>query len=160
MTAVHLNYLSVLALISMSALYLSSLDKSLIALLFYHFLPESGTFKICTQQALAKKFLVITLQVQSCNIDPFIQCQQGDNLSKSTWDLCIWLCTGEAIWLEKNIYPCMSISHIRGAWAESQTNSRQITLRKEFCTLIFFPTPPHHFQCTKTAGKYSLWHIW
>lgn len=47
MAAVHLNYLSVLALTSLSVLYLSSLDRSLIiTLLFCHCMHESETFKI------------------------------------------------------------------------------------------------------------------
>lgn len=108
---------------------------------------------VCTQQVLAKKFLVITLQVQSCNTVPSIQCQQGDILSNSTWDLCVWLCTGMATWLEKNIYPCMNISHIYAGWTQT-ADKLQADHSKERVlntNLLSYPSPslPVYKNCWK-----------
>lgn len=68
---------------------------------------------------------------------PLMQCQQVDNPSNSTWDLCIWPCSGMAIRLEKNIYTYICVSRIP-AWLQPQINSRkEVTLSKGICTLIF-----------------------
>lgn len=164
MVAVHLNCLSVLALISLSAPYLSSLDRSLITLIFCRFMFESETFKIWW--LIPSKFCQRSSWLLHFRSSPATQSPQY-SVNKEIAYLNppgIYV-SGYALEWQYGLKRICT--HV---WAyhiythdehKSQTNSRQkITLNREFCALIFFPTRPYNFQCTKAVGMFSLWHIW